>query len=370
MGVLFDEQFKYYAGGFEQVGNDVEFKEHIQNELPVNKNGYLYVYVSNSTPNIEVFFDNLQVTHTRGPILEETHYYPFGLVMAGISSKAAGELKNKEKTFQGQRFDDDLDLNWVQFKWRNHDPQIGRFIEIDPLAEDYVYNSTYAFSENKVTNHIELEGLEAVSVGDPKQYLMEGFRQIGQAAGRLIDKANIFRYEGEVHLNFNKNVEVKAGPVSSNTTVSVSENTASFKFGSFEDLFKYNKSPIEFKAESNTLSKVEVKNAINATVNGVPLEASQKTTIDGNGTKSTISAGPKISADAGKIKADASAQVFYSNQISGANAGQQAAGIKIAVDATFVSKKTPIINTPAVQVSTSNQTKVGASLQWNYKWPQ
>ena len=109
-----------------------------------------------------MFFDNIQVVHTRGAILEENHYYPFGMVMAGVSSKAAGTLKNKEKTFQGQRFDDDLDLNWVQFKWRNHDPQIGRFVEIDPLAEKYVYNSTYAFSENKVTRHVELEGLEAV----------------------------------------------------------------------------------------------------------------------------------------------------------------------------------------------------------------
>lgn len=82
--------------------------------------------------------------------------------MAGISSKSAGITPNKEKTFQGQRFDDELGLNWVQFKWRNHDPQIGRFVEIDPLAEEYEYNSTYAFSENKVINHVELEGLEAV----------------------------------------------------------------------------------------------------------------------------------------------------------------------------------------------------------------
>lgn len=91
--------------------------------------------------------------------------YPFGLTMAGISSKALsfGDPRNKEKTFQGQRFDDELGVNYVQFKWRNHDPQIGRFIEIDPLSEQYEYNSTYAFSENKVTNHIELEGLEAVS---------------------------------------------------------------------------------------------------------------------------------------------------------------------------------------------------------------
>lgn len=85
----------------------------------------------------------------------------FGLTMEGISSKAAGGIQNKEKTFQGQRFDDELGLNWVQFKWRNHDPQIGRFVEIDPLSEKYVYNSTYAFSENKVIAHVELEGLES-----------------------------------------------------------------------------------------------------------------------------------------------------------------------------------------------------------------
>ncbi len=170
--IVMDERFNYVSSnsGFEQIGAMQAYSTHTRTNMPVDKSGYLYIYLSNETPNIDVFFDNLQVTHIRGPLLEETHYYPFGLVQQGISSKALsfGEPKNKEKTFQGQRFDDDLGLNWVQFKWRNHDPQIGRFIEIDPLADKYVYNSTYAFSENKVTNHVELEGLEAAAVIWPR----------------------------------------------------------------------------------------------------------------------------------------------------------------------------------------------------------
>ena len=160
--IVFDEQFKYVTGGFQQVGGSNILTSHVIPNISINKNGYLFIYCSNES-KYNVFFDNLAVTHNPGPILEETHYYPFGLTMSGISSKAAGTLQNKEKTFQGQQFDDDLGLNWVQFKWRNHDPQIGRFIEIDPLSEKYVYNSTYAFSENKVTSHVELEGLESMS---------------------------------------------------------------------------------------------------------------------------------------------------------------------------------------------------------------
>ncbi|ASW73630.1 hypothetical protein IQ37_19315 [Chryseobacterium piperi] len=39
-------------------------------------------------------------------------------------------------------------------------PDVGRFFNIDPLAEKYPYNSTYAFQENKMGMGVELEGLE------------------------------------------------------------------------------------------------------------------------------------------------------------------------------------------------------------------
>lgn len=89
--IFFDEQFRYVSGGFSRVGSN--HASDLSNIL-VAKNGYLYVYVSNESP-VAVFFDNLQVVHTRGPIVEETHYYPFGLRQEAICSKAAGGLGNK-----------------------------------------------------------------------------------------------------------------------------------------------------------------------------------------------------------------------------------------------------------------------------------
>ena len=99
--ILFDEQFHYVAGsgnmnsGFQQVGADTIFTTHTVTGQVMTKSGYLFVYISNETPNITVYFDNLQVTHVRGRIVEESHYYPYGLLMAGISAQAAGKPENK-----------------------------------------------------------------------------------------------------------------------------------------------------------------------------------------------------------------------------------------------------------------------------------
>jgi RHS repeat-associated protein len=95
------------------------------------------------------------------PIKEESNYYPYGLTMAGISDKAlkGGYAENKHK-FVGQLYDDDLGWDMYQFRFRDHDPQIGRFWQVDPLATKYPHNSTYAYAEDRPINGIDLEGLE------------------------------------------------------------------------------------------------------------------------------------------------------------------------------------------------------------------
>ncbi len=159
--ILFDEQFNY-VGTFPQsgaipVGNYAAgtLGTPGQSGIPITKNGYMYIYVSNETQNWDVFFDNLSVQHKSGPILEESHYYPFGLAIAPLCSKAlkANYIENKLKYNQGSElqsgeFSDGSGLDEYASGYRNYDPQIGRFHQVDPLADLGIGNSPYVYCSN------------------------------------------------------------------------------------------------------------------------------------------------------------------------------------------------------------------------------
>ena len=167
--ILFDEQFKYVSSssGFEQVGTDQQFKVHQFSGQNITKNGYLYIYVSNETPNVDVYFDNLQVTHVRGPVLEESHFYPFGLTMHGISSKVLSAVHNTKKYNAGSEYSngefingDGLEIYDTYF--RSLDPQIGRWWQIDPHCEYHLSTSPYSYVLNNPMLYNDPLGLDTV----------------------------------------------------------------------------------------------------------------------------------------------------------------------------------------------------------------
>ncbi len=84
--------------------------------------------------------------------------------------RAKKRVRNYQYKYQGQERQNELNLNWDSFKWRNYDYAIGRFMSVDPLSEKYAYQSHYNFSENRVIDAVELEGLESVDFKEKDGY--------------------------------------------------------------------------------------------------------------------------------------------------------------------------------------------------------
>lgn len=146
--LFFDERFQFVGESSQSLRvnpSDNGIRPLVlPTDIKVPKNGYAYIYLSNES-NVRVYFDNLKVGDTRGRIIEEDHYYAYGLKIAGISSKKLdvgieGSLKNGYG-YQGAFSELDEDLGWNDFALRSYDPQIGRWLQMDPynqFASGYV----------------------------------------------------------------------------------------------------------------------------------------------------------------------------------------------------------------------------------------
>ena len=135
------------------------------NAITAFKNGYAYVYFTNESDEL-VYFDNFYLSHERGRILEETHYYPFGLSMTGINSKAAAfgqpsnKLKYNGKEEQRQEFSDGSGLEWLDYGARMYDNQLGRWFNEDARADKFLALSPFDYVGGNPIKRVDPNGMD------------------------------------------------------------------------------------------------------------------------------------------------------------------------------------------------------------------
>jgi RHS repeat-associated protein len=95
------------------------------------------VYVENLSSQA-VWFDDLEIATGALPVavvVQETHYDPWGLELAGIGYNAGGNPEHRWKFNGGVERTSDFGLHWDESGARMYDPQVPRFLGVDPLAD-------------------------------------------------------------------------------------------------------------------------------------------------------------------------------------------------------------------------------------------
>ncbi len=133
----------------------LQFFPHAEGYVKPNAGTFKYVY------NYTDHLGNVRLSYGLDPnnvlnIIEENNYYPFGMKHSGYNnSSTAGTYKYK---YNGKELQDELGLNLYDYGARNYDPALGRWMNVDPLAEKHPNISPYTYCMNNPVVFVDPDG--------------------------------------------------------------------------------------------------------------------------------------------------------------------------------------------------------------------
>jgi RHS repeat-associated protein len=173
---------------------------------------------------------NIRLSYSKDPqngvlrIIEENHYYPFGLKHANYNSgkniytKEMEILKIKplppllrtsyNYKYNGKELQDELGLNMYTYGFRDYDPAIARWVCVDPLAEKSRRWSPYNYCVDNPVRFIDPDGREIINItggvrftGDDAKIafmaIRDEIRETGGVKTHFVEEAktpNIYRH--------------------------------------------------------------------------------------------------------------------------------------------------------------------------------
>ena len=213
--VFYNESFVTtdYLDGFQYTDAKLNFFPHAEGYVSVtyceqcqadNQQRFNYVYqYKDHLGNIRVSYGYDQKYEVL-KIIEENHYYPFGLKHTNYNSGKRKYEKDEEEVgkmklrpvaptdgwfvannykYNGKELQDELGLNMYDYGARNYDPALGRWMNIDPLAEQYRRWSPYNYCVDNPVRFIDPDGREIINIEG-------GVRFTGDDAKQLLKQLN------------------------------------------------------------------------------------------------------------------------------------------------------------------------------------
>ncbi|MCO6164495.1 RHS repeat-associated core domain-containing protein, partial [Flavobacterium sp. NRK F7] len=154
----------YLAGGFQYENSVLQFFPQAEGYVKKESSSYKYVFnYTDHLGNIRLSYKDADSNGTIDidEIVEENEYYPFGLKHNTYPSSNAYQYK-----YNGKELQDELGLNFYDYGARNYDPALGRWMNIDPLAEQGRRWSPYNYAMDNPVFFIDPDGMLSQSFID------------------------------------------------------------------------------------------------------------------------------------------------------------------------------------------------------------
>ena len=180
-----------YLSGFQYLNTILQFFPHAEGYVhytkPLQVEGLgAFNYVFNYTDHL----GNVRVSFAEDPqqgnvlkILEENHYYPFGMKHenynvgklnfiefpdTGVELVPMPAVANASYNYKynGKELQEELGLNMYDYGARNYDPALGRWMNVDPKAETSRRWNPYTYCYNNPLRFIDPDGMQAIDNDD------------------------------------------------------------------------------------------------------------------------------------------------------------------------------------------------------------